>query len=433
LVETPPAAGQTRTGGPVDIVREGQEQQTTPASGAATSTAPNAASAGAADFGALATAAATATGEDLYAIILYRPIHRTKTAAGTMTREAAKAMITREAATAPTRAGKVAAVRRALRTRIEEEVRSLVGVYNSDAQATAQIRNSARAGLDRIMQLNENFNFRHEAAPPGAAAPPSPTAGLAGGATGPNAARGTLTAAQVAAENGQEGEVRAYSAFGRRGHHTEADHVLEKAFPLSVLRTDTESSSSPPRTFGDARLVAQLNLTPEGLLPRDIAPEKKRQAEARLEGLKALPFNARGAGPLARGYDLNAAMTMLLYRPVAARVTRQTPNSGSWRDIVQSFGDAQKAAIRGYILDLDGVGLDTVRASFKGPLRGVLVSKFERHMGIIRGEYNNEMATMQRLNARDPQRGAASQYAQQLMARINTGATTLRGDLDGLF
>src|SRR5262249_31062600 len=147
-----------------------------------------------------------------------------------------------------------------------------------------------------------------------------------------------------------------YREFRNRrvGPHAEADHVLDRAFPHSITRRDPRDASSQPRTFGDGELTGSLQLLPSSRLAGpDLPAEQGPGFYARRAGLMEMPF-ATQTSPLKHRYSEDAALTMLLYRPVHQRL----PSSqNAWRDIVRGLGSGadQRNAIREYALGRAGL------------------------------------------------------------------------------
>ena len=368
--------------------------------------------------GDIDTRALGTKGEKLPALTIYRPTHRQKTAKDAKRRN--HDQITTDAAAETTPQAMVAKLRTGIDAEMQEELKNISGIYNSDKAATEKIRAKVRKGMQQIGTMNKALYGFEPGKPPKVK-------------KGPAKGEGSNLPMMGNAEQGipnffdLEG---AHSIYGAKpegvGNYLEYDHVVEAT--LAEKSRDLNLNDEAIAGGMDAALEAKAQTTADANQAED-APTAKRiltTAKGRLTKLKEPVF----AGKSVMNYNRDQAGTVALYRPVHREVTAAQANiQGSILQGIDLSSAREKVIDYAVSTPKD----DTSKAQAQKDIQDKVKTRIDEHITshsrAIKKFYASEVKDFKRINTSKQ----ANEKIDLVVARVANTLKQLRTESLALF
>lgn len=340
-------------------------------------------------------------GQNLNAVLIYRPVHRAKP--NTFTK-ASLPQIDKIIAGKGRPAAKESGIKSVMEKQIQEEAGSVKKIYTQlDKNSSGDVRKRAFGGLDSIVaKSNTLFNLGAKAAPHD-----EKDVGK-GGEEGP---RNALAMGGPQDFAKREGVTGSYGSLGPTGPFYERDHIVDKSFPLAVKGLK----------FGDDSLWGKAGIDTEAMSKGKPESEAKAIGKRKSTLLGQRIFSTKSG---VSAYTESSGAAILLYRPVHRRVTGLTRSTDAKGALIGSLSSSAFDAARAYVRGDEGASAATAKEAVRSGLRPTFVSQFDKHSNAVRGEYK---AAITRVEKANPGREKAARAAMTVIQnRVEGSLKTMR-------
>lgn len=358
-------------------------------------------------IGQLGEAKISEKGGGLFAMTLYRPVHRLKGAE----KPADVAALVKQAIAAPDPVG---AIKKTLSKQIKQEADTIVETLRKDSSATPEILAGVDAGIAKLVADNTAFyeldkvDEPQKAAAPGAAPKESlSTLPLTG-----DKGRGIPNFLEL------EGTYQPYGTLPSGvGKYLEKDHLIDSAWPMRTAQM----------TFGHLRAKFDDRLKAAGLDLSD------KQVKNRIGSLGAKDiFSARQG---IRSYTEETGHAIAVYRPVhrvvsrgmAAGETSPSDPSVPAKRVTEAFVEP----LIEYVKTGDLASLETARGKAQADLKKLLEEKTDKHIDLIADQYVYELRAVKAVNK--SMEDKAQQAMVQISGKVRTSLEQARANTKALF
>ncbi len=336
------------------------------------------------------------------AILLYRPIHRTKP---NNFSESTLVTVNDAAKSDAAPADKQRRVKTAIKRQMEREAEAVRQLYTADADSEGKPRKDVFDGLNKLIQdTNRDYNLNVAEGAAGEAAPP-------GAAEAKHRKQLAFDGPQNFTE--REGKKDKHGRIMKEGTGPffEADHIIDKSYPLAVKGL----------TFSDDKLWAKLGierLQQDPAAAPDVKAKYKRQNTLRQQ----LLFSSAAK---VQKYTEYSGAAILIYRPLHRSVTHETASGGALNDILAAVPDSAFDNARRYVED----GSVSV-AQAKQPIRQRIRSAFETqsrdHTQAVRDAYASSVIDVRLANPGNEQ--AAVTAMMEIVKRVHGNLTKMHSE-----